>query len=300
MMRARTRRVVARGVVLLAVVTAFAAGCRRKDAPAPPVATPSVAVNHDKAALGSPIEVTYTFLVASDAKFDEDYLVMLHVVDADEELIWTDDHKPPTPTSQWKPGQTIEYRRTIFIPVYPYVGETTLQVGLYSPTTQKRLPLAGEDAGQRAYKAGKLQLQPQTENLFTVEKDGWNQTEVAEHNAAVEWRWTKKQATLAFKNPRKNLLLYLDVDNPGGIFTETQHVRVTIGDAPIAEFDVTPPNRDLHKIPVQAAQLGTADMAEIQISVDKTFVPAVLTNGASKDPRELGIRVFHAFIEPVR
>src|SRR5205814_5521817 len=50
---------------------------------------------------------------------------------SDEQLIWTDDHNPPTPTTQWKPGQTVEYTRTIFIPVYPYVGEATLQVGLY-------------------------------------------------------------------------------------------------------------------------------------------------------------------------
>ena len=34
-------------------------------------------------------------------------------------------------------------------------------------------------------------------------------------------------------------------------------------------------------------------MAELVISVDKTFVPAVLVAG-SKDPRELGVRVFHA------
>ena len=51
---------------------------------------------------------------------------MLHVVDADDELMWTDDHDPPTPTTQWKPGQTIEYTRTVFVPIYPYVGEAGL------------------------------------------------------------------------------------------------------------------------------------------------------------------------------
>ena len=35
----------------------------------------------------------------------------------------------------------------------------------------------------------------------------------------------------------------------------------------------------------------------MQITVDKTFVPATLTVGKSNDPRELGIRVFHAFVE---
>ena len=73
----------------------------------------------------------------------------------------------------------------VFVPIYPYVGEATLQLGLYSPKTQTRLTLEGEDVGQRAYRAGRLQLQPQSENLFTVFKDGWHPAEVAEHNASV-------------------------------------------------------------------------------------------------------------------
>ena len=44
--------------------------------------------------------------------------------------------------------------------------------------------------------------------------------------------------------------------------------------------------------------MGTADLAELQILVDPTFVPMMVTNGASKDPRELGIRVFHAYVDP--
>ena len=39
-------------------------------------------------------------------------------------------------------------------------------------------------------------------------------------------------------------------------------------------------------------------MAELKISVDKTYVPAALPGSNSKDPRELGVRVFHAFIDP--
>src|SRR5205085_5160674 len=130
------------GFLLLATVIGSAGACRRKDAPAPPVATPSLTVSRDRAAIGSPIDFTYKFTVANDAQFDQDYRVMLHVVDADDQLIWTDDHLPPVPTTQWKPGQTVEYTRTLFIPVYPYNGEVSLQMGLYSTANQKRLPLA--------------------------------------------------------------------------------------------------------------------------------------------------------------
>ena len=290
------RQPFALGVAALVLASSLAA-CRKKESPAPPMATPSVSLNHEKTPLGSPIDITYKFVVASDATFTEDLRVMVHVVDADEELIFAFDHNPPVPTTQWKPGQTVEYTKTVFVPIYPYVGEATIQVGLHSTTTQKRVTLAGDDAGQHAYKVAKLQLQPQTENVFTVFKEGWHPGEIAEHNATVEWQWTKKDATLSFKNPKKDSAFYLDLDNPGSVFNEAQQVTVTLGGQVIDEFTLQPKQPQLRKVTLTAAQLGTGDVAELVISVDKTYVPATLVPG-SKDPRELGVRVFHAYIDP--
>ena len=90
----------------------------------------------------------------------------------------------------------------MFVPVYPYVGEATIQLGLYSKANEPRLPLSGDDAGQRAYKVGRVQLAPQSEAVFSVFKDGWHPAEQAEHNAMVEWHWTKKSATLAGQESR--------------------------------------------------------------------------------------------------
>src|SRR3954466_14803254 len=224
----------------IAGAAVIAASCGRKEAAAPPVATPSVTLNHDRAPAGSPLEITYKWAVANDAHFAEDYRVFAHVIDADGEQMWTDDHNPPTPTSQWKPGQTIEYTRTVFVPVYPYVGEATIQIGLHSLKDQKRLPLAGDSMGQQAYKVARLQLLPQTENLFTVFKDGWHPAEAGSQDGTVEWQWTKKDATLAFKNPKKDALLYLDLDSPGTTMHQAQQVRVLLGGEAIDEFTVTP------------------------------------------------------------
>lgn len=274
----------------------FGTACRRKDAPAPPVAAGTVQLSRDKAPLGSPLDITYKFVVANDARITEDYKVMVHVVDTDGELIFTFDHEPPVPTTQWKPGQTIEYTRTEFVPIYPYVGEAVIELGLY--TAQKRLPLAGEDAGQRAYKVAKVQLQPQTENVFLVSKDGWHPPETPEHNTSVEWQWTKQSATYAFKNPKKDCLFYLDVDHPGNVFLEPQQVQVSIGGQQVDQFTLKAGQQELRKIPITAAQFGTGDMAEIQIAVDKTYVPALVNAAYKKDSRELGVRVFHAYVQP--
>ena len=210
--------------------------------------------------------------------------------------MWTDDHNPPIPTTEWKPNQTITYTRTVFVPIYPYVGDAQIHMGLYSTTTQKRLPLNGDIVGSHAYRVAKLQLQPQTENVFTVFRDGWHPAEVAEHNQFVEWQWTKKAATLSFKNPRKNAIFYLDLDNPGGIFEEPQQVQVTIGDQTVDQFTLTPKNQILRKIPLGPAQLGTEDLVDLRIVRGQDVRPRAGECSYEQGSARAGCAGFHAFI----
>jgi hypothetical protein len=291
-------------LVVTSLVATLVSGCGKKQEAAPPMATPSVTLSRDKVPLGGPIDITYKFVVASDAAFKQDYRVMVHVVDPNEELMWTDDHEPPVPTKEWKPGQTIEYTRTVFVPVYPYVGEAVIQVGLYGQPNEPRVVLAGEDVGQRAYRVARLQLAPQSEAVFSVYKDGWHPAEQAEHNAMVEWHWTKKVATLAVRNPKRDCVLYLELDNPGGVFDEAQQVTVSAGRegaAALDQFTIVPGKKAiLRKIPMPATAMGPDENVDVRIEVDKTFVPNRLSP-ASRDPRELGVRVFHAVVvEPSR
>jgi hypothetical protein len=272
--------------------------CGRKEPTGTPVAAPSVTFAHPRAALGSPVEVTYKFEVAANAPaFDQDYRVFVHFLDADEERMWTDDHEPAVPTSKWKAGQVVQYTRTMFIPVYPYIGDAHVRLGLYSPRDQKRLPLTGEDKGQMSYDVATLTLLPHSENVFLLYKDGWHPSEVAPDNTTIEWQWSKKLATLSFRNPKKDSLFYLHADNPAA-YAEAQTVVVKANGVPVDTIAVAPRKELLHKTRLTSAQLGSGDMVELTLEVDKTWVPALVPDANSRDPRELGIRVFHAFIEP--
>jgi hypothetical protein len=283
---------------LLCCVVSTAVACRRNEPEPPPVATPSFSIAQSRVPLGSPVEVTYKFVVADNAPpITENYRVFVHFLDADKERMWTDDHDLPVPTTQWKPRQVIEYTRTMFVPVYPYMGATTVLMGLYSLTSNTRLPLAGENNGHRAYTVGQLELLPQTENIFVMFKEGWHPAETPPENAAVEWQWTKKEATLSLRNPKKDVTFYLHLDQPG-LFPEAQQVTVTLGDQTIDTFTIEPKTELIRKPMITASQLGTGEMVELKIAVDRTYVPAVITNGASRDPRELGVRVFHAYVQP--
>ena len=288
--------------VLCLTVSIFAAllltGCVESEPEAPPVATPGARLNHDSAPAGSPLEITYTFVVANDARFTEDYRVFVHVMDIDQEQMWDDDHDPAVPTTQWKPGQTIEYTRTVFVPVFPYVGEATIQIGLYARTSRKRLPLSGEHVGQNAYRVAKVRLLPQTDNLLTIFRDGWHQAEIAGDNATLKWQWTKKEATLAFKNPKKSAVYYLELDSPGGNYHGAQQIQVVLGGQAIEEFTLDPNQRVLRRVQLPVAAIGEAEIAELQFRVDKTWIPAQVPAANNPDKRELGVRVFHAFADP--
>jgi hypothetical protein len=281
--------------VIFAVVVA---GCGRTQDTEPPVATPSVTVARPDAAAGAPVEMNYRFVVAPNAPaFTDDYWVFVHFLDTDGEMMWTDDHEPLIPTRQWKPGQTIEYPRTMFVPKFPYVGDTRIEVGLFSPATGARVPMTGATRGQRSYQVATFNLRTQTDSLYVVFKYGWHETEVAEEGNGVEWQWSKKTATLAFRNPMRDVLFYFQCDQPVPELGEPQHVELRIGSTVIDSFALAPRQRELRKVPVSTAQFGNTETVEVTVVVDRTFVPATITQLKSTDPRELGIRVFRAYVQ---
>jgi hypothetical protein len=295
------RRESLRGLVTACVLTALAvtaAACSEAEDTTPPVGTMQVSLSRPKVALGSPVEVTYKFTLDANAPSLGQRRVFVHFLDADEELMWTDDHDPPTPTSEWKPGQTVEYTRTMFVPSYPYVGAAKIAAGVYAPNGNERLKFSGEDRGDRSYKVADFELLPQTENIFVIFKDGWHPAEVVTEGAGrTEWQWTKKEATIAFRNPKRDVVLVMQADNPAASSNAAQQVNIQIGDQQISTVQLSPTNAPVLKFPITAAQLGTGEMVEMKFTADKTFVPALEASMKSGDPRELGARFFHVFIQ---
>ncbi|MGH9384630.1 MAG: hypothetical protein ACRD2N_10130, partial [Vicinamibacterales bacterium] len=268
-----------RGVMFVAALStagALMAGCGRTEDTAPAVGEVQVSLSRNRVALGSPVEVSYKFIVAGNAPAFGARRVFVHFLDADEEMMWTDDHDPPTPTAEWKPGQTVEYSRTMFVPSYPYVGAAKIVAGLYTPGSNDRLKLSNPDRGDRSYTVVDFELLPQTENIFLIFKDGWHPSEVvAEGASRTEWQWTRKEASIAFRNPKRDVTLFLQVDNPASAPNSAQLVMVQLGDQTLAMVPLSSKEAPVRKYPISAGQLGGGDMAEIRLVADKTFVPAL-------------------------
>jgi hypothetical protein len=261
-----------------------------------PVAMPAVRLPAEVTA-GRPVDLTLRFRVAPDAPaFTEDYRVFVHFMTDAGELIGTDDHQPPTATREWMPGSTLEYTRSTFAPVTRYAGRASVSVGLYSPATGERLPLEGESSEPGAIRVASLELRQPADPYAVDFEAGWNAPESPE-GSGLEWRWSTKVGTLSFPNPKQDvtLVLLMDRADSGG---GPLQVEVRVGETPVDAFDLESTALELRRIAVAQSVLGSGPAVQAEIRVDRTFVPSSIPELRSGDGRELGVRVFRAYVEP--
>ena len=263
--------------------------------PMNPVGAISLALGRSSVPLGGPVDLMFRFDAAPGfTGFDEDYRVMVHFLDDKEELMFGADHDPPIPTSAWKFGQSVSYTHRAVVPMYPYIGDVMVAVGLYSVTTGERLLLEGDEIGDRSYQGALLSLVPQAESSFLLYEEGWYQEEF-DRDANVQWRWTSENASLSFRNPGSDATLYLELDGRPDLVQSQQEVTVVIGDAVVGHVTVESPQMEFVEIELPREALGDGETVEVHLRVVPTFVPLELDRGP--DERELGIRVFYAFVE---
>ena len=280
--------------VFVLTLVLLGAGCAD---PGDPVGAMTLSLDRTAVPLGAPIELTLRFdALPGFVGVEEDYRVLVHFLDANEDLMWEADHDPPVPTSQWRAGQVVSYTHRATIPMYPYIGEVTVAVGLYSATTGERLVLAGEDLGERAYRGTTLNVQPQAESSFLLYEDGWHQQEF-DPDSNRQWRWTSDQASLSFRNPGSDAVLYLEVDGRPDLVGSPQRITVSSGEVVLHEVMLETEEAQFLELDLAAVQLGDGDTVKLDLKIDPSFVPTELAGGGD-DERRLGVRVFYSFLEP--
>lgn len=278
----------------LAVVIAglLMPACRKKQEEVNPIEA-KITVNRVRAPLGSPIEVTYTWKCEPGMKkLGQEYHAFVHFLDSHGLTLFADDHLPSPPPFQWEPGKEYSYTRTVFIPVYPYVGEVEMRMGLYPSNGRgPRVAMKGDDAGLYEYRIAKMEFLPQTENIYLVEKEGWHNPESSPQTPGFERIWTKREALISFKNPKKDVIFYLEADTNFKAFQKPPVLTLSVN----GKVGVTIPIKDseifMKKVLFKAADLGTGDWADLRFTLNQGFVP--MTLGINNDDRELGLLVYH-------
>jgi hypothetical protein len=254
--------------------------------------TPAAAV----ADVGAPIDVAYRWTrVAGAPAPSGDLWVFVHFMDASGMLLWTDDHRPPVPPSQWG-SDAVAYRRTVFVPRLPYSGEVRLRVGLYAPATGDRVPLAGAETRDGAVAAGSIEVRPPTNAVFVAFGAGWHGAERAPQEPLREWRWSGGAAHLSFRATPRDSVMWIELDQPVAQ-VGTQRLQVRAASELLATLPITPGARVVHQVPLPVQRVHSA-MVDLTLTVSPTFVPSAIPALGSQDTRELGARVFNVYVAP--
>ena len=127
--------------------------------------------------------------------------------------------------------------------------------------------------------------------------EGWHQMEFDLFDQ-TSWRWSTNRAVLSFRNPDRAAKLFLELQGRPNLFDAPQQLTLVVGGRTFDEvtLDAEDPVRLEYQMTV--ADLGDATDVRVELLVDRTFEPAALDGGA-RDTRELGIRLFDAYVEPL-
>ena len=278
----------------LVFVTGLSGACGAPDV-GRAFAVAAVTLDRSSLPLGGRLEMVYRFTVLPQiGSLTEPPRVLVQFLDPDGKVLFTDDHDPPVAATAWRPGETITYQRLMYIPVRPYVGQTSIRLALSSPATGERLPLADEQIGANGYVAASIDLVPPQRSSFPTFQNGWHRLE---RDRGREWRWTKGVAVMAFSNPRQDSILYIDVAGRPDLFDSPQRVDFVIGGRTVDSLLLETSRDTFHTVTLNAGDLGDDDTTELTLRVDQTFVPATLPGIDSTDTRQLGIRVLYTYLE---
>jgi hypothetical protein len=283
-------------ILLFLALGALSAGCRRRSAAPPPPLdiTPRATVSPASVPAGGPIAIDYLWSVGPTATpLTGRYRAFVHFLDDEGALLFTDDHAPAPPPSEWQAGQSYSYRRVTLTAEFPFVGTAKLVVGLYDADSGARVPLAGADAGQRRIHVADPVLRPRDLDR-RVRCDGFYEPEAPLAAPLVVSRFMGRQVDCRFPNPREDVVLFVRADIEPQAFSAPPRLRIT-SDARAAvttwyagELPLSSEPALVH-VPVAARLLGRGADATFRLSMSETYRPAAFGGG---DPRELSLRVF--------
>jgi len=140
-----------------------------------------------------------------------------------------------------------------------------------------------------------MELLPQTENIFLVYKDGWHSPESSPQNPTLERTWTKKDALVSFKNPKKDVVVYLESDTNYKAFDQPPVLTMAVAGKNGVTVPIENSEVFLKKVRVKAENLGNDEWVDLRLSMNQSFVPK-LKGVNTHDERELGLLVYHLYV----
>ncbi len=235
------------------------------------------------------VDVTSKWKLSRDFPgFDENRRLFFRFRHGDELLV-EDAFLSDVPVSEWEPGEEYEFTRRIYIP--RFVDEydpgfrgsepVILTVGLSGGR------LDGEDS-ETVVLRRRLRISPAPLTPAILFVDGWSEPLRDLQSGTPAGRWTGASARCLIDNPKRDALLVLrgeaDLESVPG-----QEITIRIDGTVLERF--VPAERGFEKsYQISKEVLGSGRDFFLEISVDRTFLPAELGPG-SEGSEERGVLI---------
>ena len=203
---------------------------------------------------------------------------MVHFVDSDEELMWTDDHRPPVPTTQWKRGTD---GRVHADGVRAGVSRTSGMPQSSSVSTRARTRgrLA---AGRAGFGAARLQG-----GIAAAARADRERVPHLQGRVAPDRGRRRRTPSSSGSGPRRRRRSSSGTRSATACSTFTPTTRAAFSTSrrtstsllngqPVDRFTLAPKQEHIQRTTLTARSWARRDMAELRIQVDKTYVPALL------------------------
>ncbi len=231
------------------------------------------------------VDVTSKWRLSKDFQGFRENRPLLVRLEHDGEVLVEDTFVPEVPASHWVSGEVYEFVRRIYIPRFIDEYDPGFRgaepVGLTVGFSGD--PRTGEGT-ETVILRKRVRISPASMTPAILYVDGW----LENARSGAVGRWTGRTARCLVDNPKRNALLVIRgetdlVSMPG------QEITVRLGGTVLERF--RPAAREFERsYPVSKESLGNDKDLFLEISVDKTFLPA----GAGSAAAEHG--VFISFV----
>ena len=249
--------------------------------------------------VGSPVDIGYTWTPVDDfIPPADDYRVFVHLVDPDGAIVEQDDHFPSVPTSQWRAGEPVSYRRLLYPPPDLQPEYLDFYVGLYDIEDGQVATLHDGDLENRPLLHTSI-IRLDDQRGLPVYFDGWyaRESSLSAGKHHQQWQWMRKTGEVAFGNPRGPATLHFRARSPIDFLGTAQTITLRVQGEEVMQIEKADSVPFLERIEIAAEVMGDEEWIELTIEVDNTFVPMEVDESLG-DERILGLQVFWLYLAP--
>jgi hypothetical protein len=253
------------------------------------------------------LEMNYEWDIGSNFETPKKKLtVYVHFTDSSGNILFQDDHYPPSSIINWTKNSKINYVRPVYNPPLHYSGGIQVLIGFYDPdaclkrfllNNKSKDALKENQPENLMLKTSMLPLEkPANEMSFQKIKfkNGWYNPETTKGDS---WIWSKDRAIIQLTKFDSDSILFIKGWSDPEFYGKEQWLTLKIGSWS-QRTSTDSDGQILEKFIIPQTAFYNDPTCDLEIIIEKPFTPG--EQGKSKDFRTLGFMLRQIYYGPVK